>query len=479
MTPKRALTVLVLLAMSACHLGPAYKAPKLEVPAAYRATPATAKVAWPSADWWRGFNSPELNQLIDEARLANFDIQAAIARVRQADAQVRISGAPLLPTVTGTGSQSYQHASAVATIPHDTTYLDTRLYQLNVGISYEVDLWGGNRAQQESAEASALFSRFDQQTVALTAITSVASTWFQALGDQDRLDVLDHNIHDAREILRAIQGRLDAGIASQLDVAQQATLVAGLLAEVPPLRSDREQQLNGLGILTGHPPESITVRPGTLTHLSLPEPVPGLPSELLRRRPDVAAAEANLIAGNANVKVALANFYPQLSLTGSGGWESAALSTLMGPGAALASFGSSLAQTLFDNGLKGGQYAQARGKYDELVADYRKSVVQAFTDVDNALVAYRYATEQEALERDAVTTAQQAADIARAQLMAGTSDIVTALQAQTTLFTDQDLLVQARLTRVQALLTLYKALGGGWKIDDVAVPDSTVFHGVL
>jgi NodT family efflux transporter outer membrane factor (OMF) lipoprotein len=462
-----------------CSLGPDYRRPGVDMPTAYRATSETAAAAWPSADWWKGFQSPELDQLIDRARVANFDIVAAIARVRQADAQVRVSGAPLLPTLTANGNQTWQHGSPVTSIPGDTVYRDSRLYQLNLGVSYEIDLWGRLRATQENAEASAQFSRFDQQTVALTAISSVASTWFAALGDQDRLVVLARNTHDAQEVLKAIEARLAVGTASQLDVSQQAALVAGLLAQAPALHSDLEQQLNGLGILTGQPPSAIMVRPGTLTTLALPVPAGGLPAELLDRRPDVASAEANLRAANANVKVARASFYPQLSLTGSGGFENTAFTALIGPGALLASISSALAQTIFDNGLKGGQYDQAKGRYDELLADYRKAVIQAFTDVENALVALHWGTEQERLERAAVAQAQQAADIARAQLLAGTSDIVTALQAQTTLFTDQDLLVQARLARVQALLSLYKALGGGWQREQTPSPPSTVYHGVL
>ncbi len=471
--------------LGGCDVGPDYHAPTLEIPTAYRATGATARAAWPRADWWRGFGSATLDRLIADAEAGNFDMRAAVARVRQADAQVRISGAPLLPSFSANAGQTWQREGFAVSGARNAAqfggkpYIESRTYNLGLSVSYEVDLWGRVRAQQENAEASALYSRFDQQTVALTTVTSVANTWFQALAYQDRLDVLHRNLRDAQEILQAIQGRLSVGTASQLDVAQQASLVAGLRAEEPGFRSSLEQQLIGLGILTGQPPESITAEPGTLTTLSLPELDPGLPSALVERRPDVQAAEAQLIAANANIKAARANFFPQLSLTGSGGWESTALTALTGPGTIIASVTSSIAQSIFDNGLKRGQYELAKGQYDELLADYRKAVVQALTDVDNALVAYRYATEQERLERDAVTVAQQASDIARAQVAAGTSDIVTALQAQTTLFSDLDTLAQIRLARFQALLDLYKALGGGWTKDDVIAPPSTIYHGIL
>ena len=185
----------------------------------------------------------------------------------------------------------------------------------------------------------------------------------------------------------------------------------------------------------------------------------------------MASAEAQLIAANFNVKVARAAFFPQIQLTGSAGFEATALGTLFGPGAFLTTLAAGLTQPIFDGGTLRGQLEQARGRQAELLADYRKAVVQAFTDVDNALTAWRYATEQEALQRVAVDTAQRAADIARAQMQAGTVDITTVLTAETTLFGDENTLVQVRLARVQALLNLYKALGGGWNEPPGPVPD--------
>ncbi len=373
-------------------------------------------------------------------------------------------------------SASTRAAGSARSISH---YVETRSYTLSPSVSYELDFWGALRAGRDAATATALFSRFDQQTVALTTVTSVADTWFQALAQQDRIDVARRNLSDADEILRAIRARLDAGTASELDVSQQEALAAGIRAQIPGLQSQLEQLLNGLGILVGRPPEAITVRPGTLNALKLPELAPGLPSDVLARRPDVAAAEAQLIAANANIRVARADFFPQVTLSGAGGWESLALGTLFGPGTLFASAAATAAQTIFDNGLKSAQLEQNRGRYDELLADYRKAVVQAFTDVENAMQAYRYGTAQEAAERIAVATAQRAADIARAQMLAGTLDIVSVLQAQTTLYTDLDLLAQARLIRFQALLSLYKALGGGWSNSDVVPPATPLYQGVL
>jgi outer membrane protein, multidrug efflux system len=456
------------LLLAACDLGPDYQRPEVELPLAFRATPASATEAWPSDDWWRGFNSPALNALIEQARAENFDIAAAVARIRQADAQVRIAGAAMLPSLTGTAGASWQQVGAtrgftgVSRGGSTTSTIDVQNYNLGLNVAYEADFWGKNRAGFQAAKASAVFSRFDQQVVALTVVTNVANAWFTALGLADRLIVAQNNLKDAEQTLDVIQGRLAAGTASALDIAQQDALVAGERAVIPNLRNQLEQEVIGLGILVGRPPEDITVRPGSLDDLSLPVVSPGLPSTLLQRRPDVAEAEAQLVAQNFDIKVARAAFFPSIQLTGSGGYANAALNTLFTPGGAIASLVAGLTLPLFDGGTLRGQLEQAKGRYEELLADYRKAVVQAFTDVDNALTAWRFTTEQETLQRRAVATAQRAADIARAQMLAGTVDITTVLQAETTLFSDEDTLAQVRLARFQALLSLYKALGGGW-----------------
>ncbi len=470
--------------LSACALGPDYMRPSGGTPDAFQQSQPQGPI-WPDRGWWRGFQSADLDRLVADAETDNFDIQAAIARVRQADAQLRIAGAPLLPSLSGTGSQtwgrSYLNRSTTASTASlgKSRYVDARTSRLEVQFSYELDLWGRVAATRDAALASAQFSRYDQQTVALTQISSVATTWFSALAYQDRLAVALRNLADAEQILRAITARQDAGVASALDTAQQAALAAGIRANIPNFRSNAQQQINALGVLTGKLPEDIRVQPGTLNTLSLPEVAPGLPSDLLLRRPDIAAAEANLLAANANLREARANFFPQITLTGNGGWQSTALTTLLGPTSVLASVVASATQTIFDNGLKSGQYDLNAARYDELVADYRKTVTQAFTDVENALTQYRYTTEQEALEREAVAIAQRAADIARQQVLAGTSDIVAALQAQSTLFNDLDTLAQVRLARFQALVALYKALGGGWTIDQTLPPEHRLLQGVL
>lgn len=476
MTPRPA-SLALMLALSGCSLGPAFTTPHAPVPATFSAAPSRPGV-WPAAQWWRGFGSPELDRLIAAARQHNPDLAAAVARIRQADAQVRLAGSALLPSVSA-GSSAEWSRQALSSRGARGRVSEQRSYSLGPSVSYEIDLWGRLRAGREAALASAMASRFDRETLALGVVTSVASTWFQALALSDRLAVAQRNIHDAEAILAAIRARRDAGTASDLDVAQQETLVAGLRAGVPALQNQLAQQLNALGILTGQLPEAIHVAPRTLAELKLPPVAPGLPAELLARRPDVAEAEAQLRAANADIRVARADFFPKITLSGALGWQNIALASLFGPGSLFLNAAASASQSIFNNGATSAAVAQAHGREDELLADYRKAVLQAFTDVENAIAADRYTADQLAAQERAVATAQRAADIARAQLLAGTVDLVTALQAQTALFNDLDGLAQVRLARFQALLSLYKALGGGWSKDDITPPAVPVVQGVL
>ncbi len=452
------------LLAAGCDLGPDYRSPAIEVPAAFRATPLTADQAWPAPEWWHGFGSAELDRLIADARANNQNLAGAAARVIEADARVSISGSPLLPTVTANGNRNYQKQGSRFAGFGGSHYRDLRQTTIEGAASYEVDFWNRNRALYQSAQASALASRFDQDTIALTVVTSVATTYFTALGLADQLAVAQQNLAEAEQTLKIYQARVEVGTGTALDVTQQEALVAGQAAQVPSLRSQLEQQVIGLGILVGHPPESISITGNTLTKLPSPPVSPGLPSELLARRPDVAYAEANLVAQNGNVRSARAAFFPTVQLTAQGGITSLALQGLLGPGSVLLAAAGSVTQTIFDNGLLQGNLDLEKGRYAELVATYRQAVLQAFTDVDTALTQVRYAAEQERLEQQAVTVAQRAEEIARAQLAAGTVDITTVLNTQLTLFGDQSALAQVRLAYFQAIINLYKALGGGWPL---------------
>jgi len=462
----KAVLLATTLAVGGCTLGPLFERPRVEVPGSFRATAETAAAAWPSQGWWENFRSGELDALVTRARVFNNDLVAAAARVIQADAQVRISGSPLLPAVNGNVDYSYNRSGIGSTqrggFVGGPTYFDSRQYRVGLQVSYDLDLFGRNRALLAAAEASAIATRFDQETVALAVISSVASTYFQVLAAQDRLGVAERNLRSAEQILGAYRARLTVGTANLLDVSQQEALVAAQRANLPAFRNTIEQNRLALGILVGLAPELLDIKGGSLQTLPLPMVAPGLPSELMARRPDIAYYEALLLSQNANIRAARAAFYPTITLTASGGLTSAALSALTGPGTLVAQVAAALTQPIFDNGLRSGQLKGTEGRYAELLANYRRSVLQAFTDVEQSLTALHYAGEQEQLERLAIEVAQRSAAIAQAQLQAGTIDIITSLNTQTTLYNDLDLLTQIRLSRFQALVNVYKAMGGGF-----------------
>ena len=459
---SRTFAIALTLLVGACSVDTNQERPNLEIPATWRGEPAQSP-AWPSTDWWRGFGSPELDSLIAQAQAGNLDLAAAAARVRQADAQTRIAGAALLPAIGlgGGVSRVRQPASSISgTSSRDRTFT---LYDAQISASYEIDFWGKNRAGVEAAKATAQASRYSEATVALTTVTSVAITYFQIVELRDQIAVTEANLASAESILKALQAQEAAGTVTALDVAQQETTVATLQAEIPPLQQQLRQFINALAILIGKAPQFVDVDSGALADLSYPTVVPGLPSELLARRPDVAMAEAQLRSANANVTVARAAFFPSVQLTAQGGFESTALSSLFGPAGFLYTLAAGLTQPIFEGGRLKGQYQFTQAFYDELLQDYRKSVISAFQDTEDALVATRQTAEQERRQQIAVDTAQRAFDIANAQLRAGTITILTVLNTETALFTAQNTLLQVELARLNAAVSLFKALGGGWQ----------------
>jgi NodT family efflux transporter outer membrane factor (OMF) lipoprotein len=329
--------------------------------------------------------------------------------------------------------------------------------------SYEIDFWGKNRALRDAARMAALASRYDRATVELTVMQSVASTYFQALELRDRLQVANDNVASARDTLKGLQLEAQVGTLTALDVAQQQTTVATLDAAIPPLNQQLGETLDALAILLGKQPEAVDVTAGTLGDLAEPEVVPGMPSELLARRPDVAQAEAQLIAANANIAAARAAFFPTISLTAAGGYVSPALNTLFNPVSRVFNATAGLTQPIFQGGALVGQYQLNKGRYAELLSDYHKAVISAFGNVEDALVSVQQTAEQLRREQEAVATARHAYELTQAQFHAGTINILVVLSTETALFTAQDTLVQVKYSHLNALVALFSALGGGWQ----------------
>jgi NodT family efflux transporter outer membrane factor (OMF) lipoprotein len=423
----------------------------LDVPPAYRAGGGTA--APPALDWWRGFRSPELTRLIEAAQTANLDIAAAIGRIMQADAQSKIVSAPLLPVVDLAGSASRSK-------PPGGRVRET--YRAALNAAYEIDFWGKNRAASRAAQEIAVASRFDKEVVVLSTIAAVATAYFQVLASQDQLRIARNNLNASNRILTIIRQRLEAGTASQLDLSQQESLVATVRATLPPFDQTLRQNIAVLAVLIGRAPADLKVRGGSLYRLGIPRVTPGLPSELLFQRPDIRAAEADLASAEASVDSARAAFFPSISLTGQGGFESQALKLLFTPQSAFYNLAVNLAQPLLDGFRLEGELELAKGRRFELLKVYCQSILAGFRDVEVALIAIADTTERERLQQIVVNTSRTAFGIAETRLREGTVDLVTVLQTQQTLFTAETNLVTARLARLQAVLSLFQALGGGW-----------------
>jgi NodT family efflux transporter outer membrane factor (OMF) lipoprotein len=448
-------------AIAGCDLGPDYRRPETPEPKAWDAEPAGA--AWPSAEWWHGFGSPELDRLILQAEDASPDLKAAVARIEQADAQARIAGAPLLPSVElGGGVQSEQ---AVL----DGQRANFTDYTVAPTISYEIDFWGKNRAKLQAAQETALARRYDREVVALTLVTSVANSYFQILALRDRVKVAARNLSNAQSVLKGISERRRLGGATDLDVVQQQTTVAQVQQTIPPLQQQLKENLDALAILLGKIPEGFAVAQDSILPIRIPTVAPGLPSELLARRPDIREAEAQLVSANANIKVARAQFYPSFDLTASGGFESDRLTALITPGNGIYTLAANFTQPIFEGGALEGQLDLSKGSYEELVQNYAKSILQAFGDVENALNDSAKTAEELADQQRTVDLARRAFQISQTQYYAGSATLLTVLTTQNALFPAEDMLVQGRLAHISAIVALFKALGGGWQDAQAAV----------
>lgn len=458
----RAVAVVSLASGSgACVLTQDLPDPALDVPALYKY--AGKADAPPTLDWWRSFRSTELTQLMEEAQTVNLDIAAAVSRIVEADAQARQAGAALLPSLSGTGQETYSRTSGSSASGLTNGGREVVNYQASLSASYQLDFWGQNRDALQTAEETAHANRFDRDTVALTTLAAVANAYFEVLSSQDRLRTAQRNIASAQRILDAIRERRKAGTGTDLDVAQQESVLANQKALVPPLRQTLDQNANALAVLVSRPPESVRIAGGSLDRIAIPRVTPGLPSELLTQRPDIRRQEAQLASATANIGNARAQFFPTIQLTGNGGYQSSALVSLFQPHAAFFQLVGSATQPIFDGGKILGNFEYAKARQDELLQTYRKTIVQAFADVDNALFSIKQTTIKLQLQRDVVNASRRAFDLAEQQLRAGTADIVTVLNTQLTLFQAEDTLAQAQLARLLAIVSLYQALGGGWE----------------
>jgi multidrug efflux system outer membrane protein len=451
----------LVLTLSGCITGDRLEL-GVDIPPAYQTAHGKSAAGRPALDWWRGFRSPELTRLIEEAQTANFDIAAAVARIRQADAQSKIVGSALLPAVDFNANATRSRASQAGNAGGGGGGSERVSYSMALNASYELDFWGKNRALSRAAQETAIGVRFDRDTVAVSTVVTVATAYFLVVTSQERLRSARQNLASAERVLTLIRQRFEAGTASALEVAQQETLVATQRAVIPQLDQIVRQNMAVLAVLVGRAPAYLKVRGGGLYRLGIPRVSPGLPAELLLQRPDIRSAEAQLAASSASVEAARAAFFPTISLTGQYGIVSAALKNLFTPQAIFYSIAANLAQPVFDGFRLEGQLELAQGRQVELLELYRRAVVSGFGDVEQALIAIADNAERERLQQQVVDSSRRAFDIGETRLREGTVDLVTVLIIQQSLFQAEDNLALARQARLQAVLSLFQALGGAW-----------------
>jgi NodT family efflux transporter outer membrane factor (OMF) lipoprotein len=456
---RRLLLVTTAIALTGCAAAPPPALQPGDVPSRFEQTvPANAPV-WPVADWWTNYNDPQLSALMAQARAGNLDIAQAAARLRQADARARQAGAALLPSLGANGTVNSLYGQTSGTSARETDY------SAGLEASYELDFWGKNRAGLDAADAASRASRADRATVALTVTASVANTYFQLLSLRERIAVAHANLKSSEDILNVVQRRVTAGYAANADLTQQRAAMAMERTALPALGQQELEARNVLAILLGRPPEGFTITGDGLGVLAPPAVAPGLPSTLLQRRPDIAAAEANLAGAHADIAAARAAFFPAINLTASGGIAypalAAAIDTLPGLGLA-AGVGATLAQTIFDGGKTQGRLDEARAREDELLAAYRAAVIASFQDVENALGSYAHLGAQETALRDQADQAEKVLGAAQRKYVAGYADFLAVTDAQRALYTARDQLSDVRRARLAASVALYKALGGGF-----------------
>jgi NodT family efflux transporter outer membrane factor (OMF) lipoprotein len=451
----------MLIPVAACLLAACGGLP--ESTASGLATPERFEAAPPGhpllARWWTRFGSAELSRLVDDAERGNFDIAAATARLEQADAQARIVGATLLPVLTASASGAYGQSSG-------TTGSEVRppsrsgLVNGLLAASFELDVWGRNRDTLRTALLTADAAGYERHVVRLSVQAAVVNAWLQLGAARDRAALAEGNLTNAQRVLAVINERVAAGTGSVLDRAQQESLVANLRATIPTLRQTAATSRTALALLTGRPVNGLRRGGASLRRLRTPATAPGLPSELLLRRPDIRRAEAALAAADADVSAARKALLPTIRLTADSGYASAALHNLIRPESLIWSLAAGTVQPIFDGGRLKAATELSEAQRRELLELYRRAIVAGLVDVENALIAVRESTARLAARTVAVAKAREAFGLAERQLREGTIDLQTLLTTQATLFQVEDGFIVDRLSRLQAAVSLAQALGG-------------------
>lgn len=473
MTRTRHFLVVLLGLLAGCTVGPGYHPPAVKTPAQWASPLAGGETtnSGSAVFWWKNFHDPELDSLMERAVQSNFDVQIATARVREARAQYRLAAADFSPRVDVSGSYERQRQSmnqpVLGSIPLPANIpFENNVFQAGFDAAWEIDVFGGTRRATEAARAEIAAAEFGRRDTIVTLLGEVARNYVEARGSQRQLAIARDNIKAQQEILALTQDRYKHGVTSDLDVQQASTLLAITQAEVPTLESSLQTSLHHLGVLLGQPPGAL------LAELSASAPIPaappqvpvGLPSQLLQRRPDVQEAERQLAAATAQIGVATADLYPKFSLTGAYGYEGVSASDWFTGSSKFWSLGPTVQWNIFDAGRIRANIKIQNARQEQALANYEKTMLASFEDVENALVGYAKEEVRRRSLADAVKSSQESSHLADQLYSKGLADFVNVLDAERSLYQAQDQLVQSERDVIVNLIKLYKALGGGWNV---------------
>jgi outer membrane protein, multidrug efflux system len=465
---------LLTVAAAGCMVGPNHRPPMLDLPAKWSEAPQNTAPSPPlPAQWWKTFNDPELDSLVQRAVRANPGLQIAEERIHEARARRVIAAAPLWPSVNATSSYTrrWQDEDLFGPLsaggqPVLLGAQPENVFQAGFDASWELDLFGGTRRSVEAAQADLEASFYDRGNVLLTLLAEVARNYIELRGFQRQLDVARNSLVAQRDTLDLTRARYQGGLATDLDVARAEVQVKTTASHIPVLETSYKGALHRLGVLLGQWPGALAeeLRASGPVPVAPPELPSDLPSDLLRQRPDIRRAERQLAAATARVGVATAELYPKFSLVGTAGLESLAASDFFNSGSKLWSIGPSITWPIF----RGGQIVAAIEVRDaqeqQALITYRQAILNALEEVENAIVAYTRERERRDTLADSAAANQRAAALARDRYLGGLSDFLNVLEARRNLFQAQSELALSDAAESADVVALYKALGGGWEV---------------
>jgi len=464
--------------LSGCAVGPRYSKPSTQSPPEYKEVPPDWKTAQPSdqiarGKWWEIFQDTQLNNLEEQISVSNQNLKAAEAQFAQARALVRFNRADYYPTITGGVSGSREHQSSNRPLITNSTPSNiTDLVIPNVDVSYEADVFGRVRRTVEEARANAQASAGDLESLSLSLHAELAFDYFELRTLDAEEQLLNSTVDSFQKALELTESRYQGGVASAVDVAQAQTELETTRAQAIDVLIQRQQNEHAIAVLIGQPPAkfSLAFAPWANVPPAIP---PGLPSDLLERRPDIAAAERRVAAANAQIGVARAGYFPVLSLSGSGGFESTAITTLIQGPSGFLTAGAGAVVTAFDVGRRRAVSEEAKAGYDQALADYHQTILTAFQEVEDNLVALRVLSNEAKTQEGAVAAAEHSLDLSNTRYKGGVASYLEVTTAQSAALADERAAVDILRRRMTASVLLIKALGGGWSSANLPQVDLT------